>query len=97
LKLLYVLSYCYIQFGGYKKEENMVDRRKVFQSFNANNLYPFLKLYKAMKVILIEILYPKFGLINGTMGIVHKIVVDDFTPKKILNFHRPSFICSFKF
>jgi hypothetical protein len=35
-----------------------------------------------MKVILIEILYPKFGLINGTMGIVHKIVIDDSITKK---------------
>jgi hypothetical protein len=45
-------------------------------------LYGFLKLYKGMKVILIEILYPKFGLINGTMGIVHKIVINDSIPKK---------------
>jgi hypothetical protein len=66
----------------YKKEEDMVDRRKVFQSFDTNNLYPFLKLYKGMKVILIEILYLKFGLINGMMGIVHKIVIDDSIPKK---------------
>jgi len=54
----------------------------VFQSFNTNNLYPFLKSYKGMKVILIEILYLKFGLIIGTMGIVHKILIDDFIPKK---------------
>jgi hypothetical protein len=68
----------------YKKEKNMVDRRKVFQSFNTNNLYPFFLIYKGMKVILIEILYPKFGLINGTMAIVHKIVIDDSITKKYI-------------
>jgi hypothetical protein len=78
-----------------KEEEDIMDRRKMFQNFNIHILYPFLKLYKGMKVIIIEILYLKFGLINGTMGIVH---INDSTPKKKkLNFHRPSFIHSCKF
>lgn len=35
-----------------------------------------------MKVILIKNIYLKFRLIHGTMGIVHKIVTNDFIPKK---------------
>jgi hypothetical protein len=30
-----------------------------------------------MKIMLIENVYPKFGLINGTINIVHEIVIDD--------------------
>ncbi len=49
---------------------------------NFNNLYPFLKLYKGMKVMLIEILYPKFGLVNGIIDIVYEIVIDDSVKNK---------------
>jgi len=44
---------------------------------------PFLKNYKRMKVIIIENLYPKRGIVNGTIGYVqtpkhyiHKIALD---------------------
>jgi ATP-dependent exoDNAse (exonuclease V) alpha subunit len=37
------------------------------------NLAPFLKIYKGMKVIIIENTYPKIGLLNGTIGDVQSI------------------------
>jgi len=49
--------------------------RKYVPSSNINNLYPFKKLYKGMKVMFTKILYPKLGLINGTIYIVHEIVI----------------------
>jgi hypothetical protein len=49
----------------------------MFQSSNTNNVYPFVKLYKGMKVMFTKILYPKFGLINGTIYIIHEIVIDN--------------------
>jgi ATP-dependent exoDNAse (exonuclease V) alpha subunit len=36
------------------------------------NLAPFLKIYKGMKVIIIENTYPK-GILNGTIGDVQSI------------------------
>jgi hypothetical protein len=49
--------------------------RKYVPNSNINKLYTFLKLYKDMKVMLINNLYLKFGLINGTTSIIHKIVI----------------------
>jgi hypothetical protein len=58
-------------------------------SSNSNNLYLFLKQYKGMKVMFIENLYPKFGLINGTVGIVCEIVIDDSIKEKNSTFIEP--------
>ncbi len=49
--------------------------RKYVPNSNINKLYTFLKLYKDMKVMLINNLYLKFGLINGATSIIHKIVI----------------------
>jgi hypothetical protein len=40
LKLLYVWIIVTSNLVVYENEKDMVDRRKVFQSFNTNNLYP---------------------------------------------------------
>jgi len=37
------------------------------------NLAPFLKIYKGMKVIITENTYPKIGILNGTIGDVQSI------------------------
>ncbi len=63
--------------------------RKYVPSSNTNNLYPFKKLYKGMKVMFTKILYRKIGLINGTIYIVHEIVIDNSTNLKTFNFHKP--------
>jgi len=31
-------------------------------------LAPFLKIYKGMKIIIMENLYPKLGIVNGSIG-----------------------------
>jgi len=49
--------------------------RKYVPNSNINKLYTFLKLYRDMKVMLINNLYLKFGLINGTTSIIHKILI----------------------
>ncbi len=48
--------------------------RQYVSSSNSNSLYPLIKLYKGMKVMSIKNLYPKFGLINGTMGQFMKLL-----------------------
>jgi hypothetical protein len=45
-------------------EDIQLNIRQRVSSSNINNLYPFKKLYKGMKIMLIENLYPKFGLIK---------------------------------
>ncbi len=57
-------------------------QRQCVSNFNNNNLYPFKKLYKGMKVMVIKKLYFKFGLINETIGMVHEIVMDDYIKEK---------------
>ncbi len=37
------------------------------------NLTPFLKIYKGMKVIIIENTYLKIGIFNGTIGDIQSI------------------------
>ncbi len=49
-------------------EDIQFNIRQYVSSSNNNSLYPFLKLYKVMKVMSIKNLHPKFGLINGTTG-----------------------------
>jgi hypothetical protein len=39
-------------------------------------LTPFFKLYKGMKVIIIENLYPKLGIVNGTISYIQNILVN---------------------
>ncbi len=56
---------------------------------NFYNVYPILKLYKGIKVMLIEILYPKFGFINGTINIVYEIVTNDYVKNKNSTFIEP--------
>jgi len=36
-------------------------------------LAPFLKIYKGMKIIIIENLYPKLGNVNGNIGYIENI------------------------
>jgi hypothetical protein len=61
--------------------------RKYVPSSNTNNLYPFKKLYKGMKVMFTKILYPKFGLINGTIYIVREIeILQIFKTSIFINF-----------
>ncbi len=44
-----------------------------------------------MRVMLIKNLYPKFGLINGTIGIVCEIVMDDSIKENKSTFIEPPF------
>jgi hypothetical protein len=37
------------------------------------NLAPFIKIYKIMKIIIIKNIYPKIEIINGTIGYVQNI------------------------
>ncbi len=39
------------------------------------NLSPFLKIYKRMKVIITKYLYPKIGIVNGTIDYVQNISI----------------------
>jgi len=51
-------------------------------SFNTNNFDQFLKLYKGMNMIMfMKKWHPKCGLINGMIGIVHQIVIDNYVKK----------------
>ncbi len=70
-------------------EDIQFNIRQWVSSSNNNNLYSFLKLYKGMRVMLIENLYPKFGLINGTISIGREIVMDDFIKEKKSTFVEP--------
>jgi hypothetical protein len=45
------------------------------------NLSPFLKIYKRMKVIITKDLYPKFGIVNGNNWLCPK----HFNQKKKLD------------
>ncbi len=51
--------------------------RQCVSNSYSKKIYPFKKLYKGMKVMFIQNLYFKFGLINGTIGMIHEIVMDD--------------------
>jgi hypothetical protein len=42
-----------------------------------------------MKVILTENRYPTLGLVNGTIGIVHEIILDHDTPRNDVLFIKP--------
>ncbi len=70
-------------------EDMQFNTRQYVSSSNNNNLYLFLKWYKGMKVMFIKNLYPKFGLINWTMGIVREIVIDDSIKEKNSSFIEP--------
>jgi len=48
-----------------------------------------------MKVMFVENLYPKFGLINGTIGIVREIVIDDSIKEKNSTFIKPPLYATF--
>jgi len=70
-------------------EDIQFNIRRCVSNSNNNILYPFLKQYKCMRVMLIENLYPKFGLINRTIGIVCEIVMDDSIKEKKSTFIEP--------
>jgi len=55
-------------------EDIQFNIRQYVSSSNSNSLYPFIKLYKGMKVMSIKNLYPKFWLKNGTMGQFMKLL-----------------------
>ncbi len=42
--------------------------RQTISTSKTQNLTPFLKLYKKMIIIIIKNLYPKLGIVNGTMS-----------------------------
>jgi hypothetical protein len=44
-------------------------------SNKTQKLAPFLKIYKEMKVIIITNLYPKLGIVNGTIGYIPNIII----------------------
>jgi hypothetical protein len=44
--------------------------RQTISTSKTQNLAPFLKLYKRMKVIIIKNLYPKLGIVNGTISYI---------------------------
>jgi hypothetical protein len=44
--------------------------RQTISTSKTQNLAPFLKLYKIMKVIIIKNLYPKLGIVNGTINYI---------------------------
>jgi len=41
------------------------------------NLARFLKFYKGMKIIIIKNLYPKLGIVNGTIGYIQNILINE--------------------
>ncbi len=47
--------------------------RQTMPTSKTQNLTPFKKNYKGMKVIIIKNLYPKLGIVNGTIGYVENI------------------------
>ncbi len=67
------------------REDIQFNIRQYVSSSNNNNLNLFLLWYKGMKVMFMENLYSKFGLVNGTIGIVREIVIDDSINEKKLN------------
>ncbi len=50
--------------------------RQTISINKTQNLTPFLKLYKGMKVIIIENLYPKLGIVNRTIDYIQNILVN---------------------
>ncbi len=42
--------------------------RQIISTSKTQNFAPFLKLYKRMKIIIIKNLYPKLGIVNGTIS-----------------------------
>jgi hypothetical protein len=63
--------------------------RQTYSSKKTQNLYSFLKIYKGLKVMLTENRYPTLGLVNGTIGIVHEIILDHDTPGNDVLFIKP--------
>jgi hypothetical protein len=55
--------------------------RQTYSSKKTQNLHSFFKIYKRMKVMLTENRDPTLGLVNGTIGIVHEIVLNHDTPR----------------
>lgn len=78
-------------------EDMQFNIRQCISNSNSNSLYPFLKPYKCMKVMFIWNLYFKFGLINGTIGMVHEIVMGDSIKEKNSTFIEPPFYVAIDF
>ncbi len=50
--------------------------RQIVSTSKTQNLTPFLKLYKGMKIIITENLYLKLGIVNGTISYIQKISIN---------------------
>jgi hypothetical protein len=65
----------------YKKSLIQIDIqypiRQIVSTSKIQNLTPFLKLYKGMKVIIMTNLSPKLGIVNGTIGNIQNISVNE--------------------
>jgi ATP-dependent exoDNAse (exonuclease V) alpha subunit len=44
--------------------------RQTMSTSKTQCLTPFFKVYKGMKIIIIENLYPKFRIVNGSIGYI---------------------------
>jgi ATP-dependent exoDNAse (exonuclease V) alpha subunit len=47
--------------------------RQTMSTSKTQCLAPFLKIYKGMKIIIIENLYPELGIVNGNIGYIENI------------------------
>jgi hypothetical protein len=63
--------------------------RQTYSSKKTQNLHSFLKLFKGMKVVLIENQFPTLGLVNGTIGTTYEIIFDHDVSKNDSVFIRP--------
>jgi hypothetical protein len=50
--------------------------KQTISTSKIQNLTPFLKLYKGMKIIITENLYPKLRIVNGTIGYIQNILIN---------------------
>jgi ATP-dependent exoDNAse (exonuclease V) alpha subunit len=70
-------SYTIVTTDTYKKGQICKDikyiiRQTMFTS-KTQCLESFIKIYKGMKIIIIENLYPKLGIVNGSIGYIENI------------------------
>ncbi len=64
----------------YKKKSILSDIQyfieQTISTSKTQNLAPFLKLYERMKIIIIKNLYPKLGIVNGSISYIYNILIN---------------------
>jgi len=64
------------QLGPIQKDIKYTIRQTISTS-KVQYLAPFFKIYKGMKIIVTENLYPKLGIVNGSINYIENISITD--------------------